>query len=304
MTWVAVGVGTATVASGALSADAASRASAAQAGAAGAATRPQVSQDALNRADNAQYLGTGSAANKRLAQLLGLKSKAPTMEDAAAQVLNDHKARLGVGYVPGETNMDTVHAEEQRVFDNMQKQYQADNATSSPEDGSLLRKFTTQDLNADPVYTSGLKFGLDRGTEGINARATASGMYDSGATLKALTQFGNDYGSTKANESFNRFNATNDSIFNKLSGVSGTGQVATGQVQSSGTNMANNVGNSVESAGNARAAGIVGGANAWNSAVTGVSGTANSYQNNEILKKLLARNNPSVASYDPSMYAG
>jgi hypothetical protein len=128
-------------------------------------------------------------------------------------------------------------------------------------------------------------------------------MYDSGATLKALTQFGNDYGSTKANESFNRYNAQNDSIFNKLSGVSGTGQVATQQVGAAGANMANNVSGSIEGAGNARAAGIVGGANAWNNAIGGGFNAYNNYQQNDILRKLLSRGGGGQSNADlASMY--
>lgn len=65
--------------------------------------------------------------------------------------------------------------------------------------GQFARKFTQDDMNADPVYKSGLQFGLDQGTQGINRQAAAGGNFLSGATLKALTRFGNDYGSTKAN---------------------------------------------------------------------------------------------------------
>ena len=95
------------------------------------------------------------------------------------------------------------------------------------EFGSLTRKFNANDLANDPVYNSGLKFGLDQGTGALNQRAIANGSYDSGATLKALTRFANDYGSTKANESYNRFNTDNTNTYNRLAGVSGAGQTAT-----------------------------------------------------------------------------
>jgi len=146
---------------------------------------------------------------------------------------------------------------------------------------------TQADIDADPVYQSGLKFGLDEGTKGINARAIAGGGYDSGATLKALTQFGNDYGSTKANESYNRYTADNTGIYNKLAGVSGGGQNAVNQVQSAGTNMANNVSGSLTDAGNSRAASIVGRANAWQDAIGGVTNSVNADSENRRLRALL-----------------
>lgn len=288
MPWIGPAViGGASIVGGLIGSSGSKQAASQQAGAIDRATKTQVSQDALNRQDNAPFLRTGTAANKRLAQLLGISAPAPTWEDAAAEVLNQHKQRYGSGYTDG-SDMNAVQAATQRTFDQMTQQYQGENANRPGDYGSLSRKFTSADLAADPVYSSGLQFGLDEGTKGINARAMQAGGYDSGATLKALTRFGTDYGSTKAGESYNRFTNDQNNTFNRLSGVSGTGQVATNQVASSGTNMANNVSNLTTEGGNARAAGIVGGANAWGSAATGVGNAAMNYQNSEFLRKLLA----------------
>lgn len=146
--------------------------------------------------------------------------------------------------------------------------------------GQFSRRFTQADMNADPVYQSGLQFGLDQGTQGINRQAAAGGNFLSGATLKALTRFGNDYGSTKANESYNRFNADQNSQYNKLAGLSGAGQQATNQINAAGTNMANQVSASQQGAGNARASGYVGQANAWNNAI---GAGVNAYQQNKLM---------------------
>lgn len=141
--------------------------------------------------------------------------------------------------------------------------------------GQFSRRFTQADLNADPVYQSGLQFGLDQGTQGINRQAAAGGNFLSGATLKALTRFGNDYGSTKANESYNRFNTDQNSQYNKLAGLSGAGQQATNQVSAAGQNMANNISASQINAGDARASGYMGQAKAWNN---GISQGFNAFQ--------------------------
>jgi hypothetical protein len=158
--------------------------------------------------------------------------------------------------------------------------------------GSLTKPFTSADLNADPVYNSGLQFGLDQGTKAINARAIAGGNYDSGATLKALTQFGNDYGSTKANDSFNRYQTQQGNTFNRLSGVSGTGQTAVGQVAQAGTNAANTVSGLLTDQGTARSAGIVGGSNAFTNAAGNINSLANNFSSNATLQALLAQRQP------------
>lgn len=307
--WVAVA---SAVVAAAQQQDASGRASTAQTQAADKAIAAQNGQLGMTRADNAPFLATGTAANARLAQLLGIGDpnaqsrdaaaaaagiKKPTMDDAATEHLGSHMKTFGTGYTSG-SDMAAKDRQVKLIYDRMMQEYNDKVAAIAPNTGtpggavdssfgSLTKKFTTADLNADPVYNSGLKFGLDRGTEGINSRALASGMYDSGATLKALTQFGNDYGSTKANESFNRYNVANDSIFNKLSGISGTGQVATNQVASAGTNAANNISENITGAGNARAAGIVGGANAWGNAATNANAGYNNYQSNKRLDALL-----------------
>lgn len=353
MAWVAAATIGGSLISGSMQADAAENAANTQAAATGQSIAEQRRQFDISqamqqrqydqaRSDNAPFLGTGTAANTRLAQLLGLNvpaqsaaastsapsgrgwndlytealSRAPFQQDQNGDGLyvNGRRAYSLGGpdmYTPPDSLRDTGWAKSEA--DRMYAQQQAPAPQAAPSaapmapagpgqfgGGDLTRRFTSDDLSADPVYQNGLKFGLDRGTEGINARATAGGMYDSGQTLKALTQFGNDYGSTKANESYNRFTNDQNSVYNKLAGVSGTGQVATGQVgtagtnmvnsvTAAGTNMANNVGSSLEGAGNARAAGIVGGANAWGNAASGLSGAMNNYQNNQILQKLLAR---------------
>jgi hypothetical protein len=181
MSWVAAAVGGSAVIGGVLGSNASKDAARAQGDSAKDAMQLQREQWASARADNAPFLATGTAANKRLAMLLGIGG------DSGAEGSGDLTAEVQRG-----------------------------------------------GFEADPVYQSGLKFGADQGRDAINARATAGGMYDSGATLKALDPFGNDYGSTKANESFNRFNTSNDSIFNRLAGVSGAGQVASNQVTTAG----------------------------------------------------------------------
>lgn len=302
MSWVsvAVSVGGALL-SASQQSDAAEGASSAQGESSAAAIGEQRRQYDLTRADNAQYRNTGSTANKRLAQLLGL----PGSEDPFGVGSDDWLKKNVLPLIrknqaaSGQPLPDTWEPTD-AMLQEWRTGYGIGPATPSADFGSLLKKFSVDDLNADPVYNSGLKFGLDQGTDAINARATQAGSYDSGATLKALTRFGNDYGSTKANESRNRFVSDQDSVFNRLSGVSGSGQTATAQTAAAGTNMTNNVTDLITGAGNARAAGIVGGANAWSGAAGGVNSAMNNWQSNETLKRLLAGRS---SGYSGSAYA-
>lgn len=158
--------------------------------------------------------------------------------------------------------------------------------------GQFDRKFSAQDMAADPVYNSGLQFGLDQGTQGINRQAAAGGSFLSGATLKALTKYGNDYASTKANESYNRFNNDQATQYNRYAGLSGAGQQATNQVSAAGANMANQVSNNQLSAGAANASGYMGQANALSGAVGQASKL---YNQNQMMN--MWQNNPYSSGY-------
>jgi len=321
------------------SADAAQSASQAQVDATGKAVDEQRRQFDLTRGDTAGYRASGNAANSRLAYLLGIGGKGGisagtgNVSDVANQIRQAFPTWSATG-IPGQPGSDAdivqsfIKTAPQILSDtSLQQQWsygqpeldklktllpQAQSATSAMEDasggdpsgyGSLLRRFSSSDLNADPVYNSGLQFGLDQGTKAINARAIAGGGYDSGATLKALTQFGNDYGSTKAEGAYNRFNADNTGIYNKLAGVSGAGQNAVNTVTTAGTNAAGNIENAYTDAGNARAAGIVGGANAYGSAAGSVGTTINNYNSQQTLQQLLKRNQPSDFSPYATQYS-
>lgn len=193
----------------------------------------------------------------------------PAYRQAWDEYAGIHNAHFGRGY--DQTSNSGVI--EQFIRGKLANQMTADitaqreEVQKNPLYGSLMRDFTLDDMNNDPVYKTGLQFGLDQGTKAINAQAAATGNLLSGATVKAQTRYGNDYGSTKANESFNRFSANRDSKFNKLATLAGVGQVATNTISSAGQNMANRVSENQTGIGNARAASAIGGASAMNDAI-------------------------------------
>jgi hypothetical protein len=348
--WVAAGAAVLNYVSSKNSADAATDAAGMQAESADKSIAEQRRQYDLARADNAPFMETGVAANKRLAYLLGLnpssnanfsgssssQSSVPLNRDQLrAQLLSQYTgkptpgpggnsiidqmwdeaaSRMSYGsrqtgfYAPDAANNSTSWYEgrpdtpgtvdeaglnaaiEQRLAQQSQGQQQFSGEVAGGDFGSLLRRFTMADRDADPVYQSGLEFSRKQGADAIDARALANGSYDSGATLKALTRYGSDFGTTRAEGAYNRYNTDNTNIYNRLAGVSGAGQTATNTVTSAGANAANNISNDLTGAGNARAAGIVGGANAWGGMSSGISGLANNYQSNQTLQALLNRN--------------
>ena len=204
----------------------------------------------------------------------GLLSSSASGKAADAQVAASANSDATQRYMYDQTRADNAPFRDTGL--------QANNRlTALMNGGEFSRRFTQADLNADPVYQNGLQFGLDQGTQGINRQAAAGGNFLSGATLKALTRFGNDYGSTKANESYNRFNTDQNSQYNKLAGLSCAGQQATNQVSAAGQNMANNVSASQINAGDARASGYMGQAKAWNNAI---GQGYNNWQQNQLMK--------------------
>lgn len=309
MPWGYAAAAVGTVVAGSMQADAAKSAADSQAASAKDAlelTKAQY-QDTQNNIN--PYLQNGTAANNKLAYMLGL-STSPTkyagqngetqdnFNEAAYLAANPDVADKSKWGQSAWDHYQMYGKNEGRAFQYLNDP-SADQAAAEadPVYGSLLKKFDANDLANDVVYNSGLKFGLDQGTNAINQRALQSGNYDSGATLKALTQYANDYGSTKANEAYTRYNQDQNSIYSKLTGASNTGLSAAGTLAGTGANSANAQSNLITGAGSAESAGTIGAANAAGSAVSGLNSLNNSYNSNELLKKLLAQNSSNSSMY-------
>ena len=141
--------------------------------------------------------------------------------------------------------------------------------------GELVRRFTLDDFEADPVNQLGFHFGLDEGTKAVRRMFGARGMSRSGSAAKALTRFATDYTGTKAGESYSRFTADQGNLFNRLAAVSGIGQAATTTTANLGANAATNIGNIAIGAGNARGAAEIARGNAFSNALSQGANIAN-----------------------------
>ena len=102
------------------------------------------------------------------------------------------------------------------------------------------------DQNSDP----GTAFRMSEGVKALDRSAASRGGLLSGATLKGVQRYGQDLGSQEYQNAFNRyttgFNADaseRNALFNRISGVAGTGQAATNSVDAQGAATASNIGN-------------------------------------------------------------
>ena len=277
-----------------------------------------------NRADASPWRNTGKSALNELSWRMGLggaseggtgfygsgdddedvyravrpgQTKNALWESIITPTWNDHVNVHGVGW---DDPSRTDDADRNRQLEGLRSLYNARKELEGPKGqpgdastrGELMRDFTMADRDADPVYQSGLQFGLDEGRKGYERQGAASGMQLSGATLKALTRFGNDYGSTKAQGAYDRFNQNKTTRYNRLAGISGTGQTAANQIAQLGQNYAGSVGNNnmntaniiganTIGAGNARASNYIAQGQNWGNALNSLS---NLYGQNNMLK--------------------
>ena len=161
--------------------------------------------------------------------------------------------------------------------------------------------FNPGDLTQDPGY----QFQLQQGQAAVDRNAAATGTLG-GNAAEALNSFGQGLAGTTYTNAFNRalqgyqantgsqvanYNAalgSQNSIYQRLTGLTGIGQNATNTDVAAGTNYANNVTSNVLGTGaniaqlqtgaaNAAAAGTIGQANAWSNALGGLGSTASTY---------------------------
>lgn len=126
-------------------------------------------------------------------------------------------------------------------------QQQAVPASSHAPTASQLTPEQAQQAAFDRFRnTPGYQFGLQTGFDQVQASAAAHGGLYSGATLKALQRYGNDYADQQGYTPY----------MNRLASLAGMGQTANAQNATLGMNYANQTGANIINAGNARASGL------------------------------------------------
>jgi hypothetical protein len=144
----------------------------------------------------------------------------------------------------------------------LQRQFGLAGDPASAGYGNLLRDFSSQDFQADPGYA----FRMSEGLKALDRTAAARGGMISGAAQKAAARYGQDMASNEYQNAYNRYNQNRSQRYQMLTGQQTAGANATNAQNQSSQNYANAAGDAYMQAGNARASGYVGSANAWNQA--------------------------------------
>ena len=144
-------------------------------------------------------------------------------------------------------------------------------------DGYFNQTYTGQDIYSDPSY----QFRLQQGQNAIQSSAAAQGGLLSGATLKALQNYGQESASQEFSNAYNRFNADQTNRYNRLSNLVGIGQNAAAQVGNAGAQTSQAIANNTMAGANALAAGQIGSANAWTNGAQQLGSLATAYANNK-----------------------
>lgn len=123
----------------------------------------------------------------------------------------------------------------------------------------LTSSYDPQALLNEPGY----QFGLQQGQQALERSLAARGRSVSGAALKAATQFGTDYGTTKLNDAFSRDMQSKQQTYSQLYGLTRLGQNSANLTGAAGENYANQAGNNLISGGNSAAANDRSQGNIW-----------------------------------------
>lgn len=118
-------------------------------------------------------------------------------------------------------------------------------------DGYFNQTYKGQDIYNDPSY----QFRLNEGLGAVQQASANQGNLLSGATLKALNNYAQDYASQEYHNAYNRFNADQTNQYNRLSNLIGMGQNASAQQGNAGMQTAQAVANNTMLGANAVANG-------------------------------------------------
>lgn len=209
----------------------------------------QESTTAANKAMVQPFVNTGTAANQLLADYLGIDysgyAPKPELQNFIDDLRANHFKMFGKDYGRNSNVAGDAVTARKRYDQAMQEwqagleQYKAENQGGTGS-GRLLKAFTNEDFVRDPGYN----FRLAEGEKGINRALSARGGYDSGAALKSLNRYNQDFASNEFGNAFNRDAAQKQSIYSMLSGQSaqglGAAQTQGNMAMGAATQMGNN----------------------------------------------------------------
>jgi hypothetical protein len=137
--------------------------------------------------------------------------------------------------------------------------------------GSLNAPFNADTFKSmSPAY----QFQAQQGAQGtLSQDASGSGAL-SGAALKDLTSFNQNFANTSFNNAFNQYQTQQSNTYQRLMGVASMGQGAASNQATGASNFGASIGQSATNIGTAQAGGAVGVANAISGGLSSAAGSA------------------------------
>lgn len=123
---------------------------------------------------------------------------------------------------------------------------------------SRYTPFSLEEFQKDPGY----QFRLKEGLRALENRAGAEGTRISGNQLRGLVRYNQELAAQDWMNSFNRYQAERAARLNPLQSLTGMGQTTAANIAGQAGQLGQNIGANIIGAGNARASGYMGVANA------------------------------------------
>lgn len=187
---------------------------------------------------------------------------------------------------------------QERMFNRqveLQEPFRQAGVNALPEliEASRYTPFSMEQFQQDPGYA----FRLREGLKALDRSAAARGGLLSGNQLRGVTQFGQDLASQEYTNAFNRYQAERAARLNPLQSLTGMGQSTAANVAGQAGQLGQSMASNIIGAGNARASGYMGMANA----LTGGLGQYLNYsQGQDMLAAYKARNTFGDATANPT----
>jgi hypothetical protein len=175
-------------------------------------------------------------------------------------------------------------AAQERMFNRqveLQEPFRQAGVNALPEliAASRYQPFGMEQFQQDPGYVFRVKEGL----RALENRAAAAGTRVSGNQLRGVVRYGQELASQDWMNSFNRFQAERAARLNPLQSLAGMGQTTAANVAGQVGQFGQAMGANIIGAGNARASGYMGTANALSNAL---GQGLNYYQNQQLMARM------------------
>jgi hypothetical protein len=186
---------------------------------------------------------------------------------------------------------------QERMFNRqveLQEPFRQAGVNALPEliEASRYTPFSMEQFQQDPGYA----FRMREGLKALDRTAAARGGLLGGNQLRGVTQFGQDLASQEYTNAFNRYQAERAARLNPLQSLTGMGQSTAANVAGQAGQLGQSMAGNIIGAGNARASGYMGMANA----LTGGLGQYLNYSQGQDMIAAYKARNPPIAPTTPS----